>query len=71
MVAHACNSRTWEAEAGKITTNLRSTRQFPDRLGIHSKIVSENENRRPKSRGRKGVEFKLGNYGDYSSRLGE
>lgn len=65
MVAHACDSGMWEAEAGKkIPTNLRSTRQFPGRLGIHSKIVSENENRRPKSRGRKGLEFKLGNYGD-------
>lgn len=54
MVAHACNSRMWEAEAGKITTNLRSTQQFPDPIGIPSKIVSKNKNRRTKNRGRKG-----------------
>lgn len=54
MVAHACNFRMWEAEARKITTNLRSTQQFPDWLGIHSKIVSKNKNRKTKSRGRKG-----------------
>lgn len=71
MVAHACNSRMWEAEAGKITTNLRSTQQFPDRLGIPSKIMSKNKNRRTKAGGGRENNLNWVIMGIIAGRLGE
>lgn len=71
MVAHACNSRMWEAEAGKITTNLRSTQQFPDPLGIPSKIVSKKKTDEQKTGGGRENNLNWVIIGITAGRLGE
>ena len=38
----------------KITTDLRSAWLFPDRPGIHSKIISKNKNKTNKQQGEEG-----------------